>query len=344
MSTIDKIRKLCTQNPGWIEYFKNGTKSIYASSIDEFLTRLDKNAPPDFSMATLDDYENDQDLAIVLAHLPAEVVHSELGDDALMWTLIKYPYEDQIDVLAEGVQRVTGRIPEHIEKARRTASDFLDTSKVGLIRSVYDLNEEISEGIARYVDLPDFIKRNARPGVELSAQRLNDYSLEPLMTEGDRTHGYDATWKPDNDLNHGKRYVMWLDSPAGLTLTYRDEPNAIVGFFPSAIDTLRITQLQGVKPTIIGIDGEPIGKGSSWGLEPFDWEKLLVEVVDTIGHRLGYAHTEIQSGHNNRWTKLQPGETEIHLTLETALKRYDEVAQRLVFTQAQSKNWLRSLI
>jgi len=344
MNAINKIRKLYQQNPNAQENFKG--KRIggnYIHTLDHYLNELEQDPPLDFSMQALDEYQHHLNLAMVLAHLPAEVIHIELGDDALMWTWVKYPYSTQKDVVAEGIQRVTGRDPERIEKARLTAWQLLQTSKAGLVKSIYDLNEQVLGGITETIDLPNFLQRNAKSGVKLSPKRLNNYSLDPLTTEGTNSHGYEITWEAENNQDGDKRFSIYLDSPVGLTLTYKGEPNAVVGFFPNDFDTVMVYQLQGVRPTKIGADGKPIGKSSSRGLMPLNWQKLLVDVIEHIGQKLGYEQIGIQSGDNNSWTKPYGREGEIHLPLEEALKRYDGVAQKLGFQQAENKNWYRSL-
>lgn len=104
-----------------------------------------------------------------------------------------------------------------------------------------------------------------------------------------------------------------------------------------------IYQLQGVRPVKIGTDGKPAGNGSSRGLMPINWQKLLVDCVEYIGRQLGYLKIGVQSGHNNRWT-IPYVDGKIHLPLEEALQKYDVVAQRLGFQQGENKDWYKFLI
>ena len=342
-TTINRIRELYEQNPEAKKDFKGIHRENYFSSLDDFLKRLEQDPPQDFSMQTLDTYEQGLDLAIVLAHIPAEIIYSELGDDALIWTWVRYIFFTQKNVLARGIQRVTGRDYEKIEKSRLTAWRLLSTYKAELVKAIYDLNEVVIGGVDDFIDLPNYLKQNARTGICLSDNRLNDYSLDPLITKGDNSEGYEITWSTENNQNGDKSYAIWLDSPAGLALTYKREPNAVVGFLPSDVNTLMIYQLQGVRPKKIGTGGYPIKKMSSRGLMPLDWQKLLVSVVETIGQRLGYSQIGIQSGHNNKWTIPSGRKSEIHLPLDKALEKYDVVAKRLEFQQADNKNWYRKI-
>ncbi len=343
MDTIGKLRELYELHPAAKDDFRGrGGMDNYTSSLEHFLRELDQNPPADFSMKTLEVYPDDSPLAIVLAHLPVEVLYSELGDDALLWTWVRYPYKDQKNIVAKGIQRVTGRDPQRMEKARLTAWQLLHTDKVSLVRAIYDLNEAVLGGIANSIDLPNLLQAHARKDVQLSNERLTEYSLDPLTTERDLSHGYDATWSANNYQNEDKRHDLWLDSPVGLALLYKRRLNAVIGFFPSEVGTLMIYQLQGVRPTKIGAAGKPVGEGSSRGLMPIDWQKLLVGCIEAIGQKLGYSQIGIQSGHNNEWTRPYR-DGKVHLPLEEALKKYDGVAERLGFRQAGNKNWYRGL-
>ena len=110
MNTIQKIKKLYEQNPEAKAQFEGDKYSPnYSYSLDELLKILESNQPQDFSIKTLDAYEQNLYLSVILAHLPAKVIYNELGDDVLMWTWVQYPYTKQKDVIAEYIQKATGR-------------------------------------------------------------------------------------------------------------------------------------------------------------------------------------------------------------------------------------------
>lgn len=343
MTTIDKIRQLYEQNPNAKEDFiGTGYDPNYSFTLEEALKLIETSPPTDLSFSTLDSYKENLKLSIVLAHIPAKEILSNFGDDVLFWTCLRYPYKRQYDILLKDIETITKRDSVLLEKAKLTAWQLLRESGTELIKKTYDLGDSIRLRIADSIDLKKLLQENAKEDAQLSEKRLADYSLHPLTTIENYSHGPEAKWG-GRRIGNDKRYSIYLDTPYGLALTYKGEPNAVVGFFPNAIDSIIIYQLQGVRPDKLDQKEEQIGKSSSRGLMPIDWQKLMVDVVENIAKQLGYSKIAIQSGINNSWTKPYYVDKKIQIPLEEAVKKYDYVAKRLGFYQAKDKNWYKNL-
>src|SRR3989344_7443453 len=344
-NTIEVIERL------WQQYGIKEEFEIKGYDFYDCLNDLKLNPPINFSMETLDSDVKNFSLSNILAYIPAEVVHRELGDDALMWTWVKHPYSTRKDIIAEGIQRITGRDPQKLEKARLTAWRVLRNDKAAMVKNIFGLIEAIQGGIADSIDLPKKLRENAREGIKLSDQRLEHYSLTPLTTSEDYPSGREVTWFERYNHNKSEKYVVWLDSPVGLGLIYHEKLNAVVGISPSDIQTIMIYQLQGIKTiktikigqncVVLNDEEGKIKKASSRGLMPLDWEKLLVGGTSDIGQSLGYQRIGIQGGRNNYWIKTK--HKIHHLSLEEALKKYDGVAQRLGFEPEKDHNWYKKI-
>ena len=347
MNATERLRDLYNRYPR----ARAGFDGPYNKGLEFHLSRVNSHPPRDFSMAELDkygegDFDSSYSLSILLGYLPPRIIHSEFGDDALLWTYVRFPYSGgHQKALGEGIQAVSGRNSERFEKARLVAWRLLRSSKVKLIKSIYDFGEKILGGVASSVDLGRLLQENAKERVQLSEKRFGDYALTPMITQGTDPVGYEATLGLYNSENKigDKRYSIWLDSPFGLGLTYKKQPNAVIGFFPLSLNTVLISQIQGIRPVIIGKNGLPAGKSSSRGLAPLNWKELLVDVAEDISRKLGYSEIGIQGARNNYWTTFMGANGKPHLSLEDALDRYDRLAHRLKFRKRGDDNWYRKI-
>ncbi len=351
MDTINLIRELYQQkeaaNKG--ERFYRWSDSLpYPHSLEHYLNELSKHPPEKFTLRDLDDYDEQNreegfSLCIVLSHLPSKAVYSEFGSDALLWSWIRNSYRESQDAIAEGLTQILGVDVKRLEKARLTAWQLLFSRRSELVKSIYDFSDALIGGAADSIELPTLLQGHAKNGIELSDKRINDYSLEPLTTESTYSTGDEVKWGAGNNSEGNKRYIVYLDSPVGIALSYKGEPNAVLGLFPCDTDTLFITQLQGVQPYIADSKGNNVGSVHSRGLAPLNWEYTLIDIAAYLCRQLGYSRIGIQGGRNNKWTQPYGRKQEIHLPLEKALERYDKTAKRLGFCQAKDRNWYKSL-
>jgi hypothetical protein len=135
--------------------------------------------------------------------------------------------------------------------------------------------------------------------------------------------------------------MVYLDTVFGFGLMYRGEPNAIVGFYFAKPETLLIRQLQGIQARILD-NGKVVGRRSSRGLAPLDWERFLVSYVEEWALQNGFPEIAILSGKKNSWI-IPDDKGEVHLPLEKAIQRYDGTARRLGYVQRRDNNWYKKL-
>ncbi len=87
-----------------------------------------------------------------------------------------------------------------------------------------------------------------------------------------------------------------------------------------------------------------IGKVSSRGLAPLDWQKLMVAAIEEIAMNLEANSVSIQSAENNKWAGIRDSSKKWHLDKKVAQNTYDKTAQRLGFSlNPDDGNWHKSI-
>jgi hypothetical protein len=332
-NTIDRIVELyqkCPESLQALRYFD-------CEPFSEYVRRLRQDPPADFSLGSLDVYKKGLDLSIVFAHLPPTVLHEELGESALFWTWVRFPYEGR-EKLLKSLAKILGKDQALLKKCSKAAWTILDSNKASDVKSILTDIDSVNNGFLQSVDLPSLLRTCANPGVTLSDKRVGDYALVPLNTEKHYESGYEERW--GRDVHDGDRvFAVYLDTPIAMGLMYKGRPNAVVSFLPQDGKTVMIYQLQGIQQRVIDTETfDDVRRVSSRGLAVIDWQRVLVECVRQFAVHQGYDALGIRSGHNNSWTEEQYKDGTVHLPLEEAIARYDMVAERLGFTQRE-KEW-----
>lgn len=279
-------------------------------------------------------------LSLLLAHLPPKTVFNELGPDALYWTWVKYPYVPHKDKIAGALAGFTGKDPEMLEKARLSAWRMLHNKDARDVKSIDRLIEYVNSGRLGSFPLKEQIRLCSKPGFSMQ-ERENQYLLSAMNTEKHYPVSNEVEWGRMADGGGNKRFSVYLDAPVGIGLMHKGLPAAAAGLLSSA-STLMIYQLQGIQPHIVDENGKEIGRASSRGLMPIDWQRILVNCAGFVASELGLEEICLRSGYNNKWTKKYEGDGKIHLKLEDALAAYDRVAERLGFEQRDDKNWYKA--
>ncbi|GEM_PF-3405088 len=311
-------------------------------TIDCWRSITDNPPSPDSSLETLDEYPERVALQYFLSVFPLETIYARLGSEGVIYRIVNGPIdEEEEEAFRAQFLNLTGKDVCKISDARLWVWRENFSHNIPLVMKVHDLHAHMLESVSDPDYLPQLLEQSTLPGVSLSAERIRDYKLMQLSTKERNSRGYARDLEP-GQTGRNDNGLIYLDSPLALALQYKGKPNAVVGFFPKTADDLVIFQMQGIRPAQLDHKGLKTFHGSSRGLAPFDWQKLFVQVVEDIGKAFGYSRIGIRSGHKNPWTEPDRFRV-IHLPLEDALRKYDTVAQRLGFAQAQDTNWYRSL-
>ena len=227
--------------------------------------------------------------------------------------------EPSLDSLLDYVSKETKKNLGYLEKSRLAACEILKKCDAETVINIYNSIEFINNGFLNKINLEKLLSENFK-NKKTSEKKVNDYSIDIVNTYS------------NSPLDYGKRKKfsdIFLDAPVGITLIYKDKPNAVVSFIPKDKNTFMIHQLQGVMPKIYNEKGEFTGeyKWHSRGLFGLDWQKLLVESCITMAQEEGYNKIGIKSGYNNIWVKKNL------MKLDDAVRKYDQVAERLGFVQ-----------
>ena len=351
MDFVDTVRKQYSFNHAARASFERncyefvvGDKSVSGLSLDGFLDNLKAGFSDNFGgscdidFATVSASGNGALINVgnVLSHLPASDVVSAFGVNALLWAWLRCTSMSVAQDLLNSIHRIAGRDVVLLERARRgmwhfASSDFCVATLLKSYRIMSD------KSLVSTVDLSSVLEKTAVQGVSFSSKRKQKYSLVPLSIDFCSENGYAAQyrWK---EVVPGKIFAVYLDTPLGVCLRYKDLPNAVVGYFPSDRNTLLIHQLQGVRGLGRGADGRFELKWHARGLPVIYFRHTLVECVAEIASYVGFSRLGIQSGHNNRWTREKNNNESYHLSLERALEIYDGTAAQLGFQQADDKN------
>jgi len=223
--------------------------------------------------------------------------------------------------------------------ANRALEKLTYTEQPLLAGEFFDLIKQIRVGDLEDFDLPETLRDSAKPGVTLSEKRLRDYSICPIFSEPGLPGG--PTTLCGIPTEEDPRGEIYLDTPFGIALFYKEDPNAVTAFLPTDFHTLKICQLQLINLKIYDQKGGHRIKRPR-GLMPLDWKRVLVESVKYIGKRYGFERISIREGRKNKWAN-QGIDGTVHLELEDAFEIYDNTARRLGFTQEKDGDWSLSL-
>ena len=318
----------------------------HGRKFDEVLRQIEQNPPRDFSAGGFDrylhTYPHGDNLVRILAGAPAETVHKEFGEDALWFIIVGHPGPENGENFLYRHKSLFGNDAISISKAMKTVRQHSYRRNIRLTKTTYHLIQAGLNDIVGQIELPRILQRHAREGVELSQQRLQDYDVYPITPQVNLARGYPDDSRVIRTGKKSQKCEVFLDGPIGFVLSYKDESNAVVGFVLSDVNTLLITQLQGIRPVKPVDDGEPEVRGSARGLMPLDWQNILVGFAEITAKHLGFSRLAIQSGHNNAWTKPDDG-GKIYFPLERALQVYDGTAEKLGFEQREDSNWYKIL-
>jgi hypothetical protein len=316
--------------------------------------------------SSLLDLDKDQDsdaltyhAAYLLAHLPPEIVFEHYGEEGLFFVACNAPHREAETQFKGALAEMAGYNPDFIQKAKLWAWQKHSTSQSREVLAQYAVMEHVAGDALNQVDLPAILRGSVLPGVTVGDKRLGDYALLPLCSEESFSEpaGWDSTWSHDimpaddaPDSTPITRYSMWLDAPTGFALAYKGRPQAMVTVACLEQNKLIICQLQGVRAKLVDphnkySDDGVVGSVHARGLAPFDWQKSMVGVAVELAAGMGLEELVIQGGENNVWRhKRLKGETEPHITAETAARAYDLPAKRLGFVRQDDGNWHWTLV
>ncbi|GEM_PF-4679048 len=205
--------------------------------------------------------------------------------------------------------------------------------------------------------LQDLLRCSFYSDRRFSEEAINDYSLkyyQPMGTRdfGDATRAHDRLEEiisPDQrDPVEVTLRGPFLDSPFGLVLCWKGEPQAVVSFLATDPRTITIVQLQGivgrrwkahrdksgklVKNQVFDEDGRPVQRGSR-GLIGLNWDLLLIRCAENIAHSLGIPSTQILPGKDNPWTGSEKGRKKFYAP---EASRYNKVADTMGYEYEES--------
>jgi hypothetical protein len=289
-----------------------------------------------------------------LLSLPPEVVIEQLGEEIALWASLSNSVMGDDEKINSALAKMRGITIEDLEIAQGWSwrKDGFDRDPKRVLAQ-YGLMQSMKDGVVDRVDLPAILENSARPGITLSNSRIDDYALTPIETDTYNWYydgGHVKGWGVDTERSIS--ISSWLDTPTGFALTYKGVPNAMAGLAMNGLNEIMLHQIQGIQIDRVDLtksvysEEHYVGKISSRGLMPLDWQKVLVQINEHIAELLDKNNTAIQSAANNVWIhKRFPKDTEPHLPYEKAINAYDVPAERLGYTRAVDgqKNWHKHL-
>lgn len=345
MELVERLSEYYKENPEVVRKFDLDHWCLNDFSLDKVLSEVSKSPPLDVTMNALEEYysvnKSGTKLSALLAYAPAEDIISNFGEDVLFWAWVTGGLKENADFLLEGISRCTGKDPKALEAAKMTAWRILRSGNPNLVKLIYEYNKEIFGGVFDSFDLKGALERNVVGDVNLSEDRVERYSLGSFRPRNSNFMGPEENWNFYTQKG-SKRFTVYLDSPSGVGLMYKGKPVAILGAIPTDEETLKVIQLQGVRPKIFDSSDHEIGTASTRGLAYLDWRKMMVEVAEYVSRNLDFSRISIQSGKNNCWI-MPKGEDRIHLSEDVAIQKYDRVAERMEYVQARDGDWYKNL-
>ena len=235
-------------------------------------------------------------------NVPKEKLREIVRMDALLGRKHIYPYSStEIEQLQTLLPNTLSINIEILEQARCSVYVLHKSSNIPTIVRNYELISELSNLVSK-IDLTPILHECVKDGIQLKEERIKDYSLIPMNTPKNQSSGFEVIWGNKFILNGRKQFKVWLDTPIAIALTYKGEPNALIGFSLSNPTTLCVPQIQGVTPRIY-VKGDQVNnnqvRGHSRGLIVLNWEKLFIRVVEILARDFGINKIVIQCAKNN---------------------------------------------
>lgn len=286
----------------------------------------------------------------LITSLPGELIYDNYGEEVLVWASANATFSNTAEAYRDTLAEKAGYDKSLLEKARLLCwrRDLASKGKDVLLQ--YRIMQAITGGQLNEIDVAAHVQQAPREGVELSDKRIASYGLIPLRSSDrfSKPNGPALGFDWEKESEPGVRHSIYLDAPTGFAVTYKGRPNALVTVASSAPDELMIYQLQGITPDKVNSslpvthDDYIIGKLSSRGLAPLDWQKLLINLTTDLAQSLNLSSVGLQSAKNNVWTKPRHSQKP-HLDMVTATLAYDAPAQRLGFARGPDGNWHRPI-
>ncbi len=347
----EQLLRMYGENPGSREFLRK-----MGFHFEKLMGKAASLSLPDLTLASLE-IQDSNDLAILLAYLPAENVLETFGEDALFWRWVRFRYQN--DGLLSDYVLLTGKGSSMRSKVQKTLLFREKVRKLWLLEkarlSAWRLGGSQSLHARTTMKTFQLLEAILEKGIDFKIEgyfsvphtpkRQDDYLLQGMTPEMQEV-GYAKGWRW---RVHGhKAFSLYLDATCAIALLYKDEPQAVVSFAPIDCSTVMVYQLQGITPSKLDEKGKEmvVGKkevkGHSRGLIPLRWKELLLDCVKGIAREHEFQRIGIRSGYHNSWTKPDYMK-EVHLPLERALQCYDRLAENLGYQQGADKNWYAPL-
>ncbi len=296
-------------------------------------------------------------LAQVLNKIDPEELVAKSSKDLLAWILIN-EYRDLSRNIKDHLDKTKTYDTELLLKARNYAFKSNCTGFSNQYQTTmhyYQLLLAVKDKLGQ-IDLTTLIKTATHRG---QSPRAEKYKLIALLPGVGSTNGTiiskDWGYKVCGDkVNDYRIYNIALDAPIAFALAHNNEPAYVWALQPSSPHTLKLVQMQVVKPYQADQEGQIKNKQRnpdkpnedlrlrfrSKGLDRLNLNKIQLAIPEAFAALLGQQTLEVQKGSDNYWTKPRQGETEEHLPIQVAQKYYDRPARqagyRLVVNCASS--------
>ena len=317
---IQTLRALFSQNSEAARLF---SRRYTQTSLQEALAQVENDPPVDVTVEGLERWRSKETssaailLTRLVAALPPQEVARGVGGDLLLWAALNYCIIDDNQERMRKHLEKTGIHSGDLEMARASAWQLCHYSDSCVqIISQYKVMQALRRNDPGTGDIARLVNEHRLPSGDLSPERVAGYSLEPIFLERpDYTsisfaHGKDHRWR-GKLCQHGKgkkAFEIYMDSPGGLLLLYKQVPQAIVAFHVGRDLSFFINQVQGLRGFLCDEDDRAIGAQDSKpimtsprGLATLRWDELMVHLASNFALSMGFESLTIQGAVNNKW-------------------------------------------
>lgn len=334
MEIADRIERLYDSVPDVRDIISKNRDGNFNS----YISKIRSSPPQNLELESLDSYKNSYELNTLFTYSPHEKLKKEFGKDILLWTWNKNEYHSEKSDLLSAIDEDLNLNEDILLLSRTISRNIQPINSSKSLKKVYDTVNSFNDFLKNY-DLKNELLKNIKSGFGISEKKLEKYSLDQFFARENNFSGEDEVW--GRTYEETESYDVYLDAPICVGLMFKDEPCALMSFFPTDNNAVLIKQIQGVNKKTYDSKNKSkvISTKSQRAIISINYNKFFFDLVQDYSKMQGYSKIGIQSSKNNRWNDIIGGK----ISLESTIKTYNNFAKSIGMKEDRYGNFYKKI-